>query len=118
MSLSTLINRPCTIIRRTASSSRDDYGNKIRTEQAIPTVCEVQQLRRDEPADQGELSVTQWNAYFPAGTALDTSDVVVVDGLGEFEVVGAPEQKRNPRTRLEGQVEATLVRTKGAEAGS
>ena len=105
--IAALINRPCTIVSRSASADGDDYGNAIDTESTIDTVCEIQQRRRDEPADQGELSSTDWLGFFPAGTALDTGDAVQVDGE-RFELVGDPWPVRNPRTRAVSHIEASL----------
>jgi hypothetical protein len=116
--LASLINRKCTIFRRSPSGSSDDYGNAIKTETAVETLCEIQQRSRDERDDQGELSDTLWNAYFPAGTALRTGDEVRVDGIGYFELVGDPWPARNPRTQAESHLEATLRRTAGDEEGS
>lgn len=115
MSLTSLINRPCLLIRRSESGDTDDYGNDIATETIVATVCEIQQIRRTEPATEGELSQGDWVAFFLPGTALDTSDAIEVDGLGTFELVGGPWVVRNPRTQQESHVEASLRRTAGAE---
>ncbi len=81
-------------------------------------VCEVQQRQRNEDADQGEMSESDWLGIFPVGTELTTADAISVEGLGEFELVGAPWPARNPRTQLASHVEATLRRTAGAADGS
>lgn len=107
MSLSDLINRPCTINSRTASVEIDESGDETYTSTTVETVCEIQQRRRDEPDAQGEFSDTDWLGIFPAGTALDTSDTVSVDDA-TFEVVGDPWPARNPRTRTVSHVEASL----------
>lgn len=115
MALSTLINRPATILRRTYDEGvTDDYGNAIGTDEAIETVCEIQQRARTEPAGAGELSVTEWLAIFPAGVDLRTGDAVVVDGA-VYELIGDPWAARNPRTQAESHIEATLRRTAGDE---
>lgn len=118
MPLATLLNRPCTIFRRSPSGSKDDYGNAILTETAVETVCEIQQRSRTEEDDQGELSDTLWLGIFPGETVLRTGDEVRVEGIGNFELVGDPWPARNPRTQVEEHVEATLRRTVGDEEGS
>lgn len=114
--LSTLLNRTVTISRRSPSADdddTDDYGNQnAATPTNTETVGELQQRRRDEPVDQGELSDTRWLLVLPPGTAIDTSDIVTVDG-DEFEVIGDPWHARNPRTGAESHVEVTLRRTSG-----
>lgn len=112
--LSTLLNRPCTITRRSFGDEVDERGDYIATESAVETVCELQQKQRSEPEDQGELSDTTWLLILPAGTAIDTGDAVTMTDTGEeFEMVGDPWPARNPRTRAESHVEATVRRTAG-----
>lgn len=118
MPLSTLLNRPCTILHQLPSADEDEYGNEIPDESATETVCEVQQRRRDEPEAQGETSETEWLGIFPAGTALRTGDTVSVEGLGELEVFGDAWPARNPRTRQDSHVEATLRMNRGSEDAS
>lgn len=115
--LAQLLNRPCTILRRSESGSEDDYGNEIPDEQQVETVCELQQRSRQEPGNEGELSDTSWLAIFPAGTELDTGDGLLVDDQ-KYEMVGDPWIARNPRTRAVSHVEATLRRTESEAAGS
>lgn len=85
-----LISTPCVILRREGSENVDDYGDPVVTETEFETVCELQQLRRDEPAAEGELGVSTWIIFFPVNTEVDTSDAVVVAGQGTFELVGDP----------------------------
>lgn len=117
--LSTLINRPCTITRRLPSGAEDEIGNLIASEEVIETVCELQQQQRTEPTGQGELSDTRWLLILPAGTSLHGGDTVTVDDES-YELVGEPWHARNPRTRTESHVEATVRRTAGPgdEVGS
>lgn len=118
MPLSQLINRPCQIIRRSLEGEVDDgYGNLQSTEVIQEAVCELQQRQRDEPASTGQVSEEQWIAFFPAGTALDAGDGLLVDGE-RYEVLGDPWQTRNPRTKQWGQLEATLSRAAGSEDAS
>lgn len=117
MTLAKLINTPCTIVRKSASGTEDVYGNLIPSEEEIDAVCEVQQKDRGEQPE-GEPADADWLGIFPAGTDLDANDSVIVDGLGGFELIGAPWPARNPRTRAASHIEATLRRVAGAGAGS
>lgn len=109
MSLATLIDRPCTVIRRAEEGeSFDQYGDPIVLEDEFETVCEIQQASREEPAGAGEFSRTIWDAWFPFGTPLDTSDRVEVPGFGVFEVIGDPWPAQKGSIAF---VEATLIRT-------
>jgi hypothetical protein len=114
MSLTQLLSRDCTVIQRSPSGGSDDYGNIVPTETELDTVCELQQRRRDEPDAAGELSDTDWVAFFPAGTDINTGDALVVSGV-EYEVVGDPWHARNPRTRVAGHVEVSLKKTGGRD---
>jgi hypothetical protein len=115
--LTQLLNRKAWLVRRSDSGAEDEYGNQTPTETTTEIVCEVQQRSRDEASDT-DVSDTQWLGIFPAGTELDSGDAIVVEGLGEFELDGAPWPARNPRTQAESHVEATLRRTAGPGAGS
>lgn len=115
--LSTLLNRPCTIWSRSASGDLDELGDAIDNETATQTVCELQQRQRTEPRSESDLSDTGWLLILPAGTAVDTSDRVEVDGH-VFEVIGDPWVARNPQTQTVSHIEATLRRTAGAENAS
>lgn len=112
--LSTLISRPCTITRRSSSGDLDDYGNETTTEDVVETVCELQQRQRSEPGDQAEFSDTNWVLFLLPDEAIDTSDVVTVDGH-VFEMVGDPWVVRNPRTGVDSHIEATVRRTGDSE---
>jgi hypothetical protein len=81
------------------------------------TVCELQQARRDEQEDSGEVSRDTWTVFFQADEDVETGDAVVVDGQ-TFELIGDPWQARNPRTGTESHIEATARRTAGAEDAS
>jgi hypothetical protein len=119
MPLSNLINRPCTLLRRSASADDiDEAGDAVRSETAVAAVWELQQRRRDEPSDQGELSVTTWDAFFLPGTELDGTDQIVDGPTGHlYELVGDPWEARNPRSGFR-QIEATVQRAGGAPQGS
>jgi hypothetical protein len=109
--LSTLLNTPCTITRRTSSTSEDAYGDTIPGTTTTTTVCELQQRQRSEQPG-AEVSDTIWLLILPAGTGIDTGDKVTVDGV-DYEMVGDPWPARNPRTGQASHVEATLRRTAG-----
>lgn len=116
MSLSTLMTKPCTITRRSASSTLiDASGDAVISTATVVTVCEIQRQQRrseSEPADQGELSDTHWDLFLPWGTALDTSDKVAVGGQA-YEVVGAPWNAQTGSPRM-WHVAASVRRTAGA----
>ncbi len=125
MSLSQLLNRPMTLVRRSDSGDVDEFGNDIPDETLVAIVGELQQGgptgggARSEPADHGELSDTRWTLYLPAGTVINTGDAVICDGQ-MYELVGDPWDARNPRTQVVSHIEATLRRTASAsdETGS
>lgn len=109
MTLTALLNLPVVIVSRTASADNDIYGDSIDTETRIQTVGELQQQRRSEPIAGGETSDETWLCILPAGTNIDTDDAIIANGQ-RYELIGAPWHARNPRTRLESHVEATLRR--------
>lgn len=108
MSLTTLLNRPLTIVYRTHSTQTDVFGNTIPTETLVDTVGELQQAQRAE--HDGELSDTRWTLFLPADTQISTGDAIVCDGQ-IYELVGDPWDARNPRTQRQSHIEATLRRT-------
>jgi hypothetical protein len=110
--ISTLINRTCTIVKRSESGTQDELGNDVSTETTVEAVCELQQKARDEQDDQAETSDTLWNLFLLPDTDIDTGDSAVVDGLW-FELVGAPWNARNPRTQQTSHMEATVRRVAG-----
>jgi hypothetical protein len=116
VTLARLINRPCTIVRRSGSGDVDELGDEVEGETRVESVCEVQQRQREEPAALGEISDTRWVAFLPAGTEIDTGDAIDLDG-DLYELVGDPWRARNPRTGAESHVEATVRRVAGAGEG-
>jgi hypothetical protein len=115
MSLTDLINLPVTIVRR--SQDESEAFDPVPTEFLFETVGYLEQTQRTEPVAEGELSVTTWLLVLPAGTDVRTGDAVIEGGV-IYEVIGDPASPWNPRTRLHGQVEATLKKTGGDEGGS
>lgn len=112
--LTDLITRPCTIRRRSATGPDDAFGNPTNDVAETPALCELQQRARPETTDAGTVAQTEWALFMLADVELDTGDAVVVDGL-EYEVAGEPARLRNPRSGVVEHIEATLVRTGGAQ---
>ena len=117
MTLSALLSLPITIVRRSDSDETDELGNIIPGTTDVETVGELQQVRRDEPDDAGELSVTEWRLFLPAGTQITTGDAVIAGGA-VYEVIGDAWHTRNPRTSVESHVECSLRQTSSDEEGS
>lgn len=111
MSLSRMINRPCSIIRRTASGAQDELGNETETTSEVATVCELQQQSgfRSESAD--EVSDLRWILFLLPGEEIGLGDSVRIDGEGEFEVYGEPWRVWNPSARTYSHIEAAVRRT-------
>ena len=99
-----LMNREVEIVSR---GEADDFDNRQTTTGTTTTRGALQQQRRDEPGDQGEVSRTDWILFLPAGTTLDGSDEILVDEQ-TFEVVGDPEHVFDEFTGREHHVEASL----------
>lgn len=111
MPVATLINRSCTLLRRSEGDA-DDYGNEVATDTPVSTVCEIQQRQRDEDDQMGELSDTLWTVFFLPTETVDTGDGLVVDGE-TYEMVGEPWVARNPMTQTNSHIEAVMRRTAG-----
>lgn len=107
-----LLTRPCTIRRTSPGATTNDYGDTIAEIVEVTTRCALQQRQRTE--NEAELSDTGWILFLPAGTQLDTNDVVVIDG-DEYEVTGDPWPVMNELTNAEDHVEASLRRTAASE---
>lgn len=115
--ISQLINRDCKLIRRSDTGEEDELGNTIPTETVVETVCELQQRRRDEPDMGGEVSQTDWVAFFLPTEDVDTNDLLVVDGLA-YELVGDPWTVRDPLAGTDSHIEASVERAGGFREGS
>lgn len=123
MSIARLINRPCTLLLRSrAETTEDEYGNPVVGETPrIDTVCELQQERRDEAADEGETSDTRWKLFLLPNILdeddepieVDTGDAVEVDGE-VYELTGEPWRVRSPFNGRDSHVQATCRRVSGA----
>lgn len=119
MTVSALMNRTCQIVHRSSTGTEDEYGNVIPAETTTSTVCELQgaALRVGaEPNNYNDLSKTKWTIYLPAGTALESADVVIVDDE-EYEVDGDVWEVRNPRTGTLSHIEGAVVKVSGAFDG-
>jgi len=112
MSIATLLNTPCTIVRRSEDGTVDSYGNEIPDETLATSTCSLQQTRRDEPSSAGEVSVTTWTLFLPTGTPLDTNDGVLI-GDAEYEVIGQPWDATEGSPAIH-HVEATVRKVAGA----
>lgn len=93
--------------------STDAYGGETFTTTDVETLCELQQIRRDEPSEGGEVSFDTWTIFLAADETVDTGDSITVDGH-KYELIGEPWTARNPRTRADSHIEITARRTAGA----
>jgi hypothetical protein len=115
--ISSLLNRPCTLLIR-ASTGEDDYGNATVTETTLPAVCAFQrQAATGENESQNNLADSICDLFLPAGSDVSSGDGVIVDGL-EYEVDGDPWPVRNERTGEFSHVEVRCRRVSGAEDAS
>lgn len=112
MTLSSLMNLSCTVLSRTTSANTDAYGDEIRTETAVVTVCELQQVTSGEAPN--EVATTTYRLFLPADTVIDQDDSVVIDGH-HYEVTGQPNLHRNPRTGSDSHIEVEIRRSSGAD---
>jgi len=118
MSTSRMMKTACVLLIRQEEEG-DDYGNSVLGEPVeVETTCALQQRDRDEPAGEGETSVTEWNLFLPYGTDINTGDAVRVKGR-VYELVGDP-WDADEGSRALWHVAATCRRVSGAgdEAGS
>lgn len=117
MSVSDLINTPCTIVRNTAGT-RDGLGNPTHSTTERETVCDLQQipqLGESELSDEHEISKTTWSVFFRASEDIKHHDEVIINGA-RFEVNGEPWAAAHPITGEASHVEASLVRVAGGGA--
>lgn len=112
MTISTLLNRSCTITHRTTGVTVDAYGNEIPATATADTVCELQQQQRTETNERGTVIEDVWLLVLPADTTISAEDTVTIDGEA-FHVHGDPWTVRNPRTQTTHHIEATVRRGKG-----
>ena len=119
MSITDLMNRALTVVTRADLGETNTDGDEIPTESSVSVSGALQQIRRDEPDDKGELSDTRWLCILPAGTDVTTGDAILCDGR-IFEVVGDPWNAVDESTGVVHHIEATLRKTaaSGDEGGS
>lgn len=99
MSATRMMQTPCTLLLR-QEGEEDALGNPVVGEPVeVETFCSLQQRRADEPASEGETSVTEWTLFLPYEVAaqiveavarrLNTGDAVRVNDR-VYEIVGDP----------------------------
>jgi hypothetical protein len=107
------LNQPCTITHVAQNGAEDPYGNPTETTTTTELDgapgCWIVQGKRDDVTLLTNQQSEVFTGYFPAGTQLDGSDRVTVDGA-TFEVQGPPWRAFNPLAAAVDFVEATLVR--------
>ena len=127
MTAARLINQPCVLLLRTAGGE-DAHGNPTAGEpKRVDWYCELQQLKRSEPAAEGETSDTVWDLFLRP-EIVDEPDEPVEVGTGDaieitgrvYEFTGDPWDVRSPFNGRVSHIEATVRRVNGAvrEAGS
>jgi hypothetical protein len=113
MSLDRFINRPCILVRETATGERNAAGNeKIETVE-VETVCELQPNSASE-TPQG-VTRTADVVYFLPGEEVSSGNELIIPGEGRFRIQGEPSRRRNPRTQQPAQVEAEVERIAGPD---
>jgi hypothetical protein len=87
VALSDFISTQCQLLRRVESGDRDEDGNAIPDEDAVDTLCDLQQVSAQE--HQGELSDTTWMLFFGPDESVHAGDAVRIRDE-EYELVGDP----------------------------
>lgn len=106
------LSRTVTVEHRT-EGTLDVYGDPVTTTTSTVTVLgELQQLDRYEYTEDRNTQRADWLLLLPAGTTIDGTDRVTVDGT-TFEVVGPPEPVWHPWKQRVDHVEARVRRTDG-----
>lgn len=108
-----LCTLPATIVNRTPGPGVDGFGTPTMTDaDPITTTIELQQQRREENTDRGEVGTAVWLAIIRPDVTI-TEFARVHAGGYTYEVDGPPWAARNPRTGTVTHIEATLKRTGG-----
>jgi len=118
MGVERMMKTPCVLLLR-QEEEEDALGNPVLGEPVeVEAMCALQQRDRDEPAGEGETSVTEWNLFLPHRTEINTGDAVRVKGR-VYELVGDP-WDADEGSRALWHVAATVRRVSGAgdEVGS
>jgi hypothetical protein len=116
VSVTQLINRPCTLILRGSSEEADDFGDEVHEEQEIETVWELQQQSAGE-SEEG-VSETAWIAFFRPDEELAAVDAIRDPDLGRFELDGDPWPVRSPWTQQKSHIEVQVRRSSAQAEGS
>lgn len=111
MPVARMMQTPCTLVRRSVVDD-DSFDQEAQPEE-VETLCALQQRRRDETDDRGEVSETFWDLFLPHGTEIDTGDAVKVNGR-TYELVGEP-WSAEEGSRAMWHVEATVQRVAGTD---
>lgn len=111
MTLSRLLNQPLTI-QKVGISTLDEYGDKIKADLNTPVAVlgYLELTQTVEHLNDRDVTVTNWNAYFPTGTDISKLDYVNFNAQ-KFQVDGEPWQVYNPRTRAVSHIFCKLVVT-------
>lgn len=91
-------------------TTTDDYGNSVPGPLGAPVAVNgyLEQTSSVEFVNARQTTVTQWQAYLPAGTAIHPMDYIEFGG-SRFQVDGEPWQVYNPRTSAVSHVQARLT---------
>lgn len=114
MTLDLLLTLPCFITTRSATATLNAYNEPVYDPVVTSAVCDLQQRQRSETTSLGELSETSWLLVLPAGTPVDQTAIVTIDGC-DYELDGDPWEARNPRTGVASHIEATVRRVNGPD---
>ena len=104
------MTRPVTIVSQVPSTV-NAYGDAKSTSTSATAVGYLEQTAAVEVLVNQETYTSDWLLILPAGTVIDASDQVLVDGA-TFEVVGPPARPWRPSTG-EHHVECRLRQTTG-----
>lgn len=110
MNVDRLLVRTATITRVAMSGTADVFGDPTESTTATTASCYIEQKQAADTTAGQSVGSEEWLCVFPAGTAIDQNDRVVVDGV-TYQVYGPPWSVANPRLATAGQVEVTLRRT-------
>lgn len=111
MSAERMMTLSATIIRRVETGEKDSVGDSITKEVKVETRCALQQRRREEHEEGGEISDSLSTLFLPFGTEIDTGDAVEVDDQ-RYELAGEPWSAQEGSQSL-WHVEASVRRTEG-----
>jgi hypothetical protein len=111
MSLSRLLNQPLQI-QKVGSTTVDVYGDQVPDTSAalVPVLGYLEQVLSMEHLVDRDTTVTQWHAFFPAGTNIARLDRII-NGSQTFQVDGDPWFVYNPRTKVVSHIRCKLVIT-------